>query len=325
MTRVALLAGLDEALLPNATSDSMAFSFELASGLYDRCSSVGDVAVDVFARQGSWSALPLISLDPNELLRESGCAVSRYAVEEALYCQVVLSGMMRTYQLVHVLAPVSVALQLLAATDIPIVQTLLVEQGHPARDLPPRLLPPQLLRQVAISPQRGRVNDGEVPLGVDLTRFVPVDEPRDDYLLCLTPGAAGAEVAQIARCLDLPLKGHLDGDLTSLLQHARALVHLAPALSPAGAVWPLRALACGTPVTGWRESGLEAIVDRPELGTLAPRGDIAELAAGIISLPARKDVGPTRRMTCLGRYGARAMIGAYCDMYRDLLTVRQDP
>lgn len=312
--RLALLAGLGEPLGPEARSDDAALAFDLAEGLLEIARGTGELAVDLFACRGSWQGLPLVSLDPAEVAPAPAHPLDPFAAAEALYTQLVLAGMLRGYDLVHCLAPVVAPLQMLAARDVPLVQTLTVPATHPAARMPPRLIAPHRLRQAAAVPLEGV---HAIPPGVDTTRFRPLPDPSADFLLWLGTGHR-AEAEGLAEALGSTLRTWEAGDPLPLLQNARALLHLGRGPSPAPPVWPLRGLACGTPVAGWRGAGLEEVLDRPGLGALAPPGDLAGLAEALRGLPDRRRAAPLRREHVLGRYGRRAMIGRYRELYRSL-------
>ena len=315
--RLALLADLAEPVGPDARSGEAALAFELAEGLLEASRDTGEISADLFARRGSWRGLPLVSLDPGEIARRPAHPFDRFAEAEALYAQLIIEGMLRGYDLVHCLAPALAPLQMLAALNVPVVQTLLVPTSHPAAKLVPSLVAPKLLRRASALPLDGA---RQIPPGVDTTRFLPAANPSEGYLLWLGTGRR-REAEDIAGFLGLPLRNWWRGDAVSPLQNARALLHLERNPTPTGLVWPLRALACGTPVAGWRGAGLEDVLDRPELGALAAPGDVAGLVHALRGLPDRSTAVPLRRQHVLGRYGRRAMIARYREMYRALTTV----
>jgi hypothetical protein len=321
--RIALLADLSEPLSPEARGEPAVLGFELACGLARYAREIGEVEVDLFARRGSRTPLPLVSLDPGELLAEDGRTTAggreRAAADEALLCQVALSGLLEGYQVVHCLTPAVTALQIAAAGGLAVVQTIPGRRSSPAARILPHLVTPKRLAQVVVAP-RGIGGRRHVPAGVDLIRFQPADPSREEHLLWLgTGGAAGERTAlAVAAALDLPLRTFKDGEVEPLLQHARALLHLAPVPSIWGSVWSLRALACGTPVAGWAGSGLEELAAEPVLGALAPRGDAGALVERLRALPSRRQVGAARRQVCLGRHGSRAMVARYREIYKEL-------
>lgn len=315
--RLALLAGLEKPVGPTSRGSAAALTFDLAEALHEMARDTGEVTADLFARRGSWRGLPLVSLDPGEIAPPPAHPFDRFAASEALYTQLALEGMLRGYDLVHCLAPVIAPLQLLAAMKIPIVQTVATPARHPAARMPPRLIAPHLLRQASAWPLAGA---RAIPPGVDTTRFRPLPAPAADYLLWLGSGPR-REAEGISSRLGIPLRTWKQGDPLPLLQNTHALLHLGRSPSPAGPVWPLRALACGTPVCGWLGAGLEDVLDRPGLGALARPGDLAGLAGAIGALPARRETTALRREHVLGRYGRRAMIARYRELYRSLTTV----
>jgi hypothetical protein len=320
--RIALLADLSEPLLPEARGEAAALGFEFACGLARCARESGEIAADLFARRGSRTPLPLVSLDPGELLPAGGWAGEgeRAAAVEALLCQVALSGLLEGYQVVHCLAPVLTALQIAAAGGAAIVQTLPGRRSSPRARVLTHLIAPQRLSQVVVAPRGAAGVRRHVPAGVDLTRFRPAARPGEEHLLWLGTGGAAGEraAAAAAEALGLPLRTFGDGEIEALLQHARALLHLAPGPSDWGHVWCLRALACGTPVAGWAGNGLEDLAAGPVLGALAPPGDGGALAEGLRALPPRRRTGAARRQVCLGRHGSRAMVARYREIYREL-------
>jgi hypothetical protein len=314
--RLALLTGLGEPVGPDARAADAVLAFELAEGLLEIARDTGEIEVDLFARRGSWQGLPLVTLDPREVAPPPAHPLDPFAAAEALYTQLVVEGMLRGYDLVHCLAPVIAPLQMLAAMDVPVVQTVTVPPSYPAAKMPPRLIAPDLLRQASAQPQEGAE---AIPPGVDTTRFRPLAEPAEDFLLWLGSGPR-REAEGIASALALPLRSFRRGDPLPLLQGARALLHLGRHPSPAGPLWPVRALACGTPVAGWKGADLDEVLDRPGLGALASPGDLAGLAAALRDLPDRGHAAPLRRQHVLGRHGRRAMVGRYRELYRELTT-----
>jgi hypothetical protein len=299
--RILLLAPLDEPLTEDARGSGAAAAFELASALAVCVADTGELAVDLVACRGSRTGLPLIGVDPSELAPASG----RLAAE-ALLTQVALSGLADGYHVIHSLVPAIGVLQIASAQGAAIVQTVADRHGEAAAEVLARLVDPRRLAQVR-----------DVPLGVDLTRFLPAEDAREDCLVWIGRNGTSAEATAhaIASALGLPLANNGDA---AILQHARALLHLAPMRSPFDAVWPLRALACGTPILGWSGMGLESLAPEPLLGALAPRHDVDALIARAAALPDRRSAAAARRALALARHGARAMVGRYREIYREL-------
>ena len=104
-----------------------------------------------------------------------------------------------------------------------------------------------------------------------------------------------------------------------LLPHAKALLHLSLQPSPCCSVWPLRALACGTPVAAWESSGLSPLIDSPGLGLISPDGQWEDLADGINGLPPRASAAPLRRQAVLSGYGRRPLAARFRQLYQELL------
>src|SRR5688500_15188032 len=127
--RILLLAGLDEPLTGESQGDAAALAFELASALAVCAEDTGELAVDLVARRGSRTPLPLVSVDPAELAPASGLPAA-----EALLCQVALAGLLDGYDIVHSLLPAVAVLQIAAANGSAIVQTVAGRRGAVAAD-----------------------------------------------------------------------------------------------------------------------------------------------------------------------------------------------
>src|SRR5438105_3007343 len=111
--KVALLAGLDQPVLPAANDPETLVAFELADAFREWRERTPGAAVDLFARKGSWGGLPLVTVNPDELDQQAGLPVP-LAVQEALYTQLALGGMLNGYDIIHSLAPVVTVIQLAA-------------------------------------------------------------------------------------------------------------------------------------------------------------------------------------------------------------------
>jgi len=225
------------------------------------------------ARRGSRTPLPLISVDPDELLSDGATREEAALAEEAILCQVALAGLLDGYDVVHTLSPAVGVLQIAAAQGSAIVQS--IDHGA-STAIVRRLIAPERLVQT------------ERPAGVDLTRFRPAEQPRRDFVLWLGGGDEKSARAA-AEALALPLRTFGDDDPVALLQHAHSLLHFEPAC-----IWPLRALACGTAVSGWQGAGVDE---------------------GLLADPHRS---AERRQLALARFGARAMVGRCREIYREL-------
>jgi hypothetical protein len=129
--------------------------------------------------------------------------------------------------------------------------------------------------------------------------------------------------AAVAAALGLPLYAVGEGNPAALLRDARVLLHLAEAPGPCAAVWPLRALACGTPVAAWRGSALADLQSQPVLGALAASGDHAGLAAQILALPSRAMASDARRRWVVARHGRRAVVARCREIYAALVEDRE--
>jgi glycosyltransferase involved in cell wall biosynthesis len=322
---VAVIADLREALGPGARSEVAALTFELVDALAQCVRDVGELTADLFARRGSCRSLPLVSLEPEELGWRAEDPLDAVAAADALACQVALAGLFEGYHLVHCLAPLTNALQLIGAAGVPILQTIVTEPEHASARFPPLLVPKGRLRQVATTPRAASADRPLVGTAVDLTRFAPVGQAEDRFLLYAGDDAGLEEAQAVATLAGRPLLTLADGEPVWLLQHARALLYLLDGPPASGPVWPLRALACGTPVAAWRNTGLDAVLESPAMGTLATRGDRAGLARGILELSARDLVAAERRELCLARYNRRAMLARYRELYREMATVPARP
>jgi glycosyltransferase involved in cell wall biosynthesis len=322
---IALVAEPDAPLGSEAIKPGAALAFDIAEGLADYVREVGDLDVTLVAARGSQTRLPLISLDPDELPVRADPTDARIRLE-ALLCHFVLSGMLAPYDVVHMLTSAVTPIQLLAATGTPVVQTLLCPADDPGAMLPPRLTPHTLVRQAVVSVS-ARADSAEtrqpVAAGVDLTRYVPHETPKEDYVLwSASAHAADHEMgAAIARALDLPLRTMGEAPSVPLLQHARVFLSLDALPYPWTAIWILRALACGTPVVGRRGAVLAAILDDPQLGIMVDGNapdETERFVQAIGTVPHSARARASRRMRCLGLYGRRAMVAQYSEIYTEL-------
>jgi glycosyltransferase involved in cell wall biosynthesis len=85
----------------------------------------------------------------------------------------------------------------------------------------------------------------------------------------------------------------------------------------------LEAMACGTPVVGFRVGGIPDMVHQGENGLLVPPGDIAALTAAIETLladePRRACMGVAGRRIAERDYSYRVQAERYSSLYRSLL------
>jgi hypothetical protein len=318
--RIALLADLVEPVSADATAETAIVAYETARAMQAWTETSDGVAIDLFALHGSARWLPLVSIGLDELGSRADDPLERFAIQDAVYCQLWLDGMLRGYDLVHCLAPVVAPLQLLAGTGTAIVQTLVVPPSHPSYWLPPQLCPPTTFRRLALTRAIGTPADLPlVGVGVDLARFVLADRAALHLLWDGSGGEQGAAcAAAVGERLGYPLQTVADGDPPGLLQRAVVLLHLAESASPCGTPWAVRALACGTPVAGWY-GALEELAQEPDSGVLAPVGDWETLADRITRLPDRSVAGRRRREVALAKHGQAAMVARYRAVYRELL------
>lgn len=317
---IALLADLSEPIGPDAVTELGVVTYETAHALRDSSRKNGGITLDLFARQGSWRGLPLISLDPDEIGHPPAEPLAKFAVQESIYGQLWLSGMLQGYDLVHCLAPLVSPLQLMVAAGIPIVQTLTGAMTHPANWLSPRLLPRNMFRQVAMDRETGAtLGIPTIEPCVDLARFTLTNAAIQHLAWDGSGGESAATAAQaIGERLGHPVRHVADLDASSLLERAGVLLHLSETLPTCGTPWALRALACGVPVAGWQE-GLDSVVSESAIGALAPAGEWSVLADRILELPVRGEYALRRRQMVLARHGPTALAANYRKIYRDVL------
>jgi hypothetical protein len=319
MLRIALLADLSEPVGPHATSDAVITAFEIIAALSEVVVNVGEIAVDVVARRGSWRALPLISIDPDDLPAVPDSGIDGYARQEALYCQLVLAGMLRGYDCIHAVAPLVTPLQLLASTGVPIVQTITAPAG-PSSKLLPILLPPDRFRRIASTRQASEsLGVPMIEMSVDLERFRP--DPASPRNVLLRSGAHDDEsrdhAAELARLLGLEMRRTGTGDAVEALSDAAVLFHAEsdPAATPH---WPLRAIASGLPAVGWSGGALDELAAHPAICAVAPRGDVAALADAITNVQDADEPIRRRREYVLGTRLRRGMASRYSDLYKTI-------
>lgn len=314
--RIAVLADLTEQLGPFAVSDQAIFAYELARMLHESGETTGALSVTLFARRNSSCNMPTVSLDPAELGVTQN-AVDQSLVQEAMYVQLILSGMLDGYHLVHCLAPIVSPLLLLSHKGLPIVQTILFHSGHPAISLPAKI-PGTRIAQVNIGPYSAGENHYAIPPSVDLQQFQPVNDPSEDFILWLGKSNPQTETIarSVAQAMNLPLKTAEAGDPVEFVKHARLLLHLPITHSACESAWLLRALACGTPVAGWGSDELRSLFHRPELGFLIPESETGKLLDGIREIMPRDVAGSIRREYVLAHYGRRAQAARYRELYK---------
>jgi len=139
----------------------------------------------------------------------------------------------------------------------------------------------------------------------------------------------GTDAAQLVRlAADLGIADRLtmcgfvpDGELAAHYRMADAFAM--PSSAEGFGIVFLEAMACGVPVlAGNRDGSVDALADG-ELGRLVDPDDVAEIAAGLIDLLARR--GPAfwfdpqaLRRACLDRFGQAAFRQAVCDALAQL-------
>jgi hypothetical protein len=323
--KVALLADLFELVEPNASSDLSILTFELADALREFARDVGGLSVDLIARRRSWQGLPLLSIDLAELPELKDASLDRFARQEAAYTQLVLSGALSDYDLIHCLAPIVAPLQLLAAMGRPIVQTLVTDSAHPSRRLVPVLINEKRIRRIAATSSIAQENNLLcINPAVDLNRFCVSETNKGSYLLWIKDDDRRKQqtAKQIARGLGLPLRTDLAADPVEVLQKATVLLSLAETPSPVGHQWALRALACGKAVAGWKGGGLDELLEPLGTETLVTQGDVGSLIERIGKLKDTPVVTSSRRQLVLALNGRRSIIQQYLECYRLLLGLR---
>ena len=80
----------------------------------------------------------------------------------------------------------------------------------------------------------------------------------------------------------------------------------------------MEALACGTPVVGFRTGGIPEMIDPGQTGYLADVGDATALADGIVRLlrhPAPTTLRHNARHFAETHYGERVVVRKYLDLY----------
>jgi hypothetical protein len=296
-------------------------AMEIIEALAESVHHVGGLSIDVVARRGSWKGLPLISIDTEELSPTPGSILEWFAIQETAYSKLVLSGLLNEYDLVHSLASCVVPLMLMAQANIPIVQTILEPPSHPSVKFPPIVMPSKLYVQV--SGNRFWANYCKakyIPPSIDLSVFKPTSQPTHEFLLYSGSGEQEMrDIAQeVAQRLNLLLYEDKEGHSVEKIKNAKALLYLQRDPSPYGAILPIRALACGTPVIGWQGSGLEEVLMHFDKDCLVPLGDVDTLVSVIDTLGDRVRLGHMRRHLILANHNRRGMTARYRELYREV-------
>jgi hypothetical protein len=321
--KIVLLADLAEPLGSQAESEPVILAWEIFCALHQYAATVRTFSIDLVARRGTQVTVPLISIDPDEIPYDKDDKLAWFACQESIYCQLVLSGMLAEYDLVHCVAPIVVPLQMLASSGTPIVQTIITEHTHPSAYLPRFLIASQLLRQVVVTNAWSGPDDLEiVPLSVDLEEYKPGSGASPGSLLWIGTGSTNEEstAQSIGDYLGLPLEMVSGNTPPSVWQDAHALLYLNHEPSPCGAILPLRAMACGISVVGYHGAGLEAILgDSRDFGLLLPPGDKVGLAEAISQLSISPESMSKRRDRAVALYGRRTMASRYRHLYDGLV------
>ena len=87
----------------------------------------------------------------------------------------------------------------------------------------------------------------------------------------------------------------------------------------------LEAMSVGLPAVGTRVSGIEEVIAEGETGTLVPPSDPVALGRALLDLvhsPGRRSAWGEAARARLARFDARAIAGAYRQVYLDVLARR---
>lgn len=149
---------------------------------------------------------------------------------------------------------------------------------------------------------------------------------RQGEILVLTVGAADGEVED----LGLPVHhfGYINDDRLMAAVYGAADMFILPSLEDNLPNTMLEAMACGTPVIGFRTGGIPDLVRHGENGLLAGCGDPAELAAMILTLVfdagARERFGTAARTRILEHCTQARQAAAYAGLFREIAGQRRD-
>jgi len=113
---------------------------------------------------------------------------------------------------------------------------------------------------------------------------------------------------------------HDDVSLAAL--YSAADVAIVPSLQEAFGQTASESLACGTPVVGFRETGVEDIVDHKKNGYLAKNNDAFDLAKGICWVldQNEENIRKAARQKAVQNFDDKLMAQKYIDLYRGLLS-----
>lgn len=121
--------------------------------------------------------------------------------------------------------------------------------------------------------------------------------------------------------------GYLNDDKSLALAYSGADVFVAPSLQEAFGQTAAEAMACGTPVVAFKETGIADIVDHKIDGYLAKPFDIGDLTKGIHwALTSRADPSKFRmrvRQKAEQNFSSKTQVQKYIDLYDDLLLSSQ--
>lgn len=323
--KIALLTDLFERIGPDNVSDLGIFTFELARGLQVFAEELGGIEVDLVAKRESWQKAGLISIDLEQLPGSPTTEFDRFSRQEAAYCQLILSGLLDDYDLVHCLAALVGPLQLLAAMKIPILQTVVTNANHPSYQFPPALINVNsLLRTSPNSFMAHNGNMRHIPSIVDLQTFTISPKRKPNHILWLADdNDKNAGLAKdIAKKLALPLRVGVKKNVVKELQNAAFLLDLSVKPSVVGDQWALRALACGVPIIKWLGSSLDELLEPPQMGVAVPHGEVELLMKKANGIPHTSEASSLRRQMILALHGSRSIVKQYLECYEKLLGLR---
>jgi len=323
--RVAILADLSEPVGADAQSDAAVFTYELADALGQASVEMNSFAVDLVARRGSWRGLPLLSIDPEEVPLEDATPEHVRYRQEALYCQFILSGMLRDYDVIHCVAPLVTPVQTLVLSGKPVCQTFLVVNTHAVPQMLSRLLSgSRLWTSCTPLPCYERSGKRYIPPSVDFKCYTLARDSKRSYVLC--PAAdhnVDTNAARtIAGILGKPLRTELNPDPVAALRDAYVMLDLSMQPSPAGQLWAIRALASGVAVAAWETAGLGRLLENECAGAQVPPGNCELLARRIEALPQSANALAMRREIVLLSFSRRPVVASYVETYRTLLGFR---
>jgi glycosyltransferase involved in cell wall biosynthesis len=137
----------------------------------------------------------------------------------------------------------------------------------------------------------------------------------------------GDASSQILSQSALPVRylGHLKDEISLALIYGAMDVLLSPSVADNLPNTVMEAMACGTPVAGFRVGGIPEMIDHKENGWLATPGEVSELADGVdwILQDDRRAqrLGMEARQKALREYDQDLQAGRYAALYQELLDI----